>query len=410
MFRTATIVLILFGLLSALVLAGCKPPKSQDEVLFGNDTGRKIQTIDPQYPGDFKTVEKDGVEFLQARGEVGKYGGTFHENQIGEGPRTFNPWASYDATSTAMGGMLFAGLVQTDAYTGLPVPYMAEKVDIKPDNMTYVVTLRKGLEWSDGKPITSDDVVFTWNEIVKEGFGNPSTRDTLLIDGEFPRVRALDKMTIEFKTPKPFAPFHAQLAEVIAPAHVFQPILEEAARGLTDPEKIREAKDKAFAAYWGTSDATDNPERFVSSNMWLLESYTPGRRATFTRNPKFFMIDKAGNRLPYLDRYIINFVSDMNNEILAFMQGGSDSYSIRGQYLTFVRQLPKPQFDIYNLGPASGTTIISPRRRPTTRARPIRLRRLPATISSGPTPTPTACLSSYPTARTTTAPSNFQRS
>src|SRR5690606_31964547 len=124
--------------------------------------------MNPKPPGKYKTVEIDGAELLQARGDVGEFGGTFRENQIGDGPKTFNPWASFDATSTAMGAMMFPGLTTTDVYTGEVIPYLAKAVDIQDDKMTYVVTLRKGLTWSDGHPFTSDDVVFTWNEVIKK--------------------------------------------------------------------------------------------------------------------------------------------------------------------------------------------------------------------------------------------------
>lgn len=334
-------------ILAFAFLAGCKPPTSTSQKLELPGGGKDIATVEmnPKSPGEFKTVVIDGAELLQARGEVGKHGGTFHDNQIGDGPKTFNPWASFDATSSAMGAMMFPGLTTTDAYTGAVVPYLAREVSIKDDKMTYVVTLRKGLKWSDGEPFTSEDVVFTWNEIIKQGLGNPSTRDVLTIDGKFPNVRAIDEHTVEFKTAVPFAPFERMLSTEIAPSHIMRPVVQKG--------------NQAFSSFWGVSDAANKPESFVSMGMWQLENYTNRQRVSFKRNPNFFMVDKKGQRLPYLDRYVISFVGDMNAQRLQFEQGKADVYAVPGNFVSDIRLLKKPDFRLYNLGPDTSTTFIA---------------------------------------------------
>lgn len=328
------------------ILSGCVPP-SPNSGSQGEGGGRKILKVEAAPHPAFRTVEKDGVEFRESRGETGKYGGTFVTAEIGDGPKTFNPWASFDATSSSVGGMLCSSLMDTDPYTGEVVPYMAKSYTVDPDHKTYRVTLRKGLEWSDGKPLTAKDVVFTWNEIVGKGLGNSSTRDNLMVDGQFPTAKALDDLTIEFKTPKPFAPFLRQMGGVnIAPEHVFAPI-------------IRKGGDNAFSSAWGTSDAINHPEKFVSSGMWLLDKYDLNERMTFKRNPKFFMMDKAGNRLPYLDKYQILVVKDLNNYQLQFEQGKLDYYGIPGQFVAHVRTQKTPEFVMYDRGPSTGTTFLT---------------------------------------------------
>ncbi len=153
------------------------------------------------------------MEYRQARGDVGKYGGTLYSSTIGEGPKTFNPWNSTDANSSQVGEMMFDGLVSTDAFTGLVVPMLAKSFEIDKTGCIYTVKLRKGLKWSDGQPITSDDVVFTWNDIIIAGYGNTSMLDNSLINGKPPVVKALDKYTVQFITSQPFAPFLRQLSK-----------------------------------------------------------------------------------------------------------------------------------------------------------------------------------------------------
>jgi peptide/nickel transport system substrate-binding protein len=332
-------------LLSVLLLAGCAPPPVTQERSVPSDL-RPIVTVKPQWPGPYQTRVMGGTEFRESRDPVGRYGGTLTAGQIGDGPKTLNPWASYDATSSALGGAFISGLVDTDAYTGEVVPALAKSFTVLPDRCTYRVTLRRGLTWSDGKSLTVDDVVFTWNQIVKPGLGNPSTRDNLLVDGQFPLVRKVDAHTIEFKTAKPFSPFLRQLSQGIAPKHVFEPI-------------IRRGGNAAFSSAWGTEEATEHPERFISSGMWLLERYEPGERIVFKRNPHFYMVDAKGQRLPYLDKQVIVFVKDLNNLALRFEQGLLDTYSVPGKYLTHVRRLRSPEFVLYNLGPTTSTSFLT---------------------------------------------------
>ena len=345
---------LIWGLLPvcaiSLTFSGCsRPPKAGSPGYYSKalsqGSGQQIISVSPKKRDAFRTIEVDGAELLEARGELGEFGGTFYNSQIGEGPKTFNPWASFDNTSTTLGEMMFSGLVTTDAYTGEPIPYLAKDIKISPDKLTYTVTLRKGLQWSDGQPITADDVVFTWNDIIKPGLGNASIRDTNLIEGKFPEIRKIDDLTIEFKTWKPFAPFIRNLGTSIAPAHILKPI---AAKGA-----------QAFSSFWSVSDASSHPEKFVSSGMWLLDSYDPRLKVVFKRNPKFFMVDRKKQHLPYLERYVMTFVGDMNNQELQFEQGKIDTYGVAGNFVSRVRNLTKPVFHLYNLGPTSGTHFMA---------------------------------------------------
>lgn len=340
---------VLASVMMIASLAACAPPKSSSVAESGKNlpqgSGKTIITVNPKPRAPFRTVDVSGAELLEARGAVGRFGGTFYENQIGDGPKTFNPWASTDATSSMLGEAMLPGLVTTDAYTGDVVPYLAKDVKLAGDKLTYTVTLRKGLQWSDGHPLTAKDVVFTWNEIIRPGFGNASLRDVVTVDGKFPDVKAVDDLTIQFKTAKPFAPFMRNLGMSIAPQHILKPVV---AKG-----------NDAFTAFWGVQDASKNPKKFISSGMWLLENYEPRLRVVFKRNPAFFMVDKKGAHLPYLDRYVISFVGDLNNQELQFEQGNADVYAVPGNFVSRVRNLQKPAFHLYNLGPTSSTLFLA---------------------------------------------------
>jgi peptide/nickel transport system substrate-binding protein len=299
----------------------------------------------PIYPGPYKTIEINNIEYMQARGDAGKYGGTLRASTIGQGPKTFNPWVSNDATSSEMSSLMFDSLLMTDAFTGEVVPQMAVEFSVSDDNTEYTLRLRKGLIWSDGRPITSEDVRFTWEEIIAKGFGNPSSRDNLLVEGRFPEIEVIDRYTVKFKTSKPFAPFLRMMGGIqVAPKHILEPVVKKG--------------ETAFSSFWG---ADSDPKSFVVSGKFILDQYHPGQRVEFVRNPYFYMIDKDGNHLPYLDRYVIFIVGSIDTDILKFNAGEIDITNIPGNDVVTMKERESKagsDFTIYNLGPNTSTTFL----------------------------------------------------
>ena len=328
------ITLLLF---MALVISGClKKDIPQKDTTQCNTESFTQQTYEP-YPIQTKTI--NGTDYLMSRSPAGKYGGTLVTSTIGEGPKTFNSWNSMDATSSQAADIMFDALVSTDPYTGEVYPKMAKSIKVLPDNKTYIIELRHGLKWSDGKPITADDVYFTWDTIIFGGFGNTSTRDAMYIGDELPKIEKLDKYTVKFTTPKPFSPFLRQLGVPIAPQHILEPVTKQGKR--------------AFASFWSSNT---KPSDFVTSGAFKLKEYVPAQRLVYERNPNYYMIDEKGQKLPYLDKYIILIVGDLNNELLKFKSKELDTVGLRGTNVSLFKEKEKfSDYKIYNLGPDTGT-------------------------------------------------------
>ncbi|MBS4760353.1 MAG: ABC transporter substrate-binding protein [Clostridium sp.] len=293
------------------------------------------------YPVQTKTV--NGVDYLMSRSPSGKYGGTLVTSTIGEGPKTFNSWNSMDATSSQAADIMFDGLVTTDAYTGEVIPKLAKTIKVLPDKKSYIFELRKGLKWSDGKEITADDVVFTWDTIIFGGFGNTSTRDAMYIDGKLPVIEKLDKYTVQFTTPKPFSPFLRQVSVPIAPKHILEPVTKQGKR--------------AFSSFWSSNI---KPKELVTSGAFRLKEYVPAQRLVYERNPDYYMMDEKGQKLPYLDKYIILIVGDLNNELLKFKSKELDTVGLRGTNVALFKEKERfSDYKVYNLGPDTGTMYLS---------------------------------------------------
>ena len=335
---------IIFSILiAALICVSCfRVDRGYNEVNVSNpnNAGIESETVNEYLP--VRTEFYDGIDFRMSRSKPGKYGGQIVVSSIGEGPKTFNPWTSKDATSSDLSNLMYDGLFTTDADTGEVIPALAKEMKVSDDQKTYTVFLRRGAKWTDGHDITADDVVFTWNDIILAGYGNTSLRDSVLIDGEYPKVKKIDKYTVQFDIKKPFAPFQRMIGSQIAPEHIFKPIVKKGKR--------------YFDTYLGT---TINPKNIVSSGPFMLEEYVPAQRVVFKRNPSYYAMDENKNRLPYIDKYVVLIVGDLNNELLKFEAGELDVISVKGKDLArFKQKEKKSNFRIYNLGPNSGTMFI----------------------------------------------------
>ena len=289
------------------------------------------------------TVTIDGVDYYKSGAKNGKFGGEFFISTIGEGPKTFNPFNAMDATSSTMGGIMYDGLLTSNPATGEVIPLLAKNYTISPDGREYTINLRKGIKWSDGSPITANDVIYTYKEIIFAGLGNTSTRDMMVIDGKLPIVEKIDDYTVKFTTVKPFAPFLRQLSTPIAPAHIFKPVSDKGA--------------DAFNTFLSTDI---NPDNLVISGAFRLKEYVPAQRVVYERNPDYYKVNTNNEKLPYLDKIVYFIVADFNNEILKFEAKEIDMISIRGANVArYKAKEPTSDYTVYNLGPDTGTMFIT---------------------------------------------------
>lgn len=212
-------------------------------------------------------------------------------------PRTFNPVLSMDAASDAVVRLLFSGLVSLDAVTQEVRPALAESWSVAADGRTWTFKLRTGLRWSDGRPLTAADVVFTWNEVMYHPDMNRNTYDLFRINGKNFVVTQVDEVTVRVVTPEVFAPFLEFFGSVsILPKHAIG----------------REVAERRFLSV--LTPATP-PQRIVGSGPFRVKESKPGESVLLERNPEYWAVDARGVRLPYLDEVL-----------LAATAGGSTTY------------------------------------------------------------------------------------
>ncbi len=260
-------------------------------------------------------------------------------------PKTFNYALIQEAPNVSQ--FLHAGLIFENG-TGDLEPDLAESWQISQDKQHITVTLREGLKWSDGAPLTADDVMFSYQEL----YFNPKIplpiQDAFKIgvSGALPSIRKLNDRQVEFATPEPFAPFLRSIGAAILPAHVLR--------------KVANAKDakgqSQFLTTWGVD--TD-PSKIIVNGPYRIESYATSQRLVLQRNPYYWKKDAQGKQLPYIDRVIWQIVESADTGLIQFRSGGLDALAIGSSSFSLLkREEKRGKFTIYNGGPDSSTLFV----------------------------------------------------
>lgn len=261
-------------------------------------------------------------------------------------PKTFNYPLSQESPNIFP--LTYEGLINQNIITGKIEPALAESWQISDDKLRIVFTLREGLKWSDGQPLTADDVVFTYNDIYFNEAIPTDVRDGFRIGAgrKLPTVRKLDERRVEFTVPEPFRPFLLNTNTIILPAHALRESVEK---------KDAEGKP-TFLAKWGVDTP---PDQIIVNGPYKLERYDTSQRIVFRRNPYYWRKDDKGNSQPYIERIIWQIVESTDTSLLQFRSGGLDSMSVSPDYFSLLKhQEKRGNFKIYEGGPATGTSFV----------------------------------------------------
>jgi len=184
------------------------------------------------------------------------------------------------------------------------VPVLVEEVPtienggISEDYLTYTIKLKEGLMWSDGTPLTSDDLVFTYQMI--EDPANNMLQGSAVAEA-LESVEAIDAttFTLTFNTPKPFPEDMAGSPglSTILPAHIFRPIYE---------------------AEGSIEFADENQDPTVFSGAYVLTEWRRGEQMTFEANPNYAL------GTPSIGRIVLRFFPDTETQYAALQAGQLD--------------------------------------------------------------------------------------
>ncbi len=237
--------------------------------------------------------------------QVGARGGRLIVADRGT-PKTFNFLHAGDTVSATIAlYLLQSHLAEFDHDTQKFVPGLAESWQASNEGKTITLKLREGLKFSDGTPLTADDVLFTYKVATDEKSGS-LFRENYLVDDKPIALTKIDERTVKMELPRAIASLESFLAVVsVLPRH-----------------KLLGAYDAgSFAKAWGVATP---PADLAVTGAFTLKEYAEGQRTILARNPNYWKKDSAGNQLPYLDELVIEAIPDANNSLLKFQQGEVD--------------------------------------------------------------------------------------
>lgn len=195
-----------------------------------------------------------------------------------------------------------------------PQPGLAKSWEASADGLTYTFHLQDNVKWHDGKPFTSEDVVFSLADMLPK----THARARVILNKFVDSVTAPDAKTVVIKLKTPFPAFMLMFEPGFAPMM---------------PKHLYAGTD------YMTNPANQKP---VGTGPFMFKEWKRGEYIKLTRNPEYW---KPG--MPYLDELVFNVIPDAASRAVAFERGSVDV--LRGGDVDNVdikrlRALPKVEY------------------------------------------------------------------
>lgn len=266
------------------------------------------------------------VLLVTACGQSSNNSSTSSNNQTPQGEKTFTFGLTTDImsldTNYATDGTSFSvianflvGLVELDEH-GQAVPGVASSWDESADKTEYVFHLNPKAVWSNDKPVTAHDFVYSWKRLVSKELA--SEYAFLPETANIQSYEAVDDHTLKVKLSKATPYFLGLMA---FPS--FFPVNEEF---------VKEHKD----------NYATKPEFLLSNGPFVLSEHVPGNSATMVRNPKYFKADEVK-----VDKVVMKLVKDTQSSVLAFENKELDLVPLSGELVERYKGTPEYQSKLF---------------------------------------------------------------
>jgi peptide/nickel transport system substrate-binding protein len=220
------------------------------------------------------------------------------------------------------------------------VPNVAEKWEASSDAKEYTFHLRKGIKWSDGVPVTADDIVFWWDDVEMNKDLTSAIPTWMIAGGQPGTVTKVDDSTVKFTFAAPNGLFLSNVASANGrsmlnfPKHFAQQFHAKYA----DPAKLDEmVKAGGYTAWrdlfiakvsqpdgggFGQYSVAGRPTLYA----WMVEEPMSGSatQVVFVRNPYYWKVDPQGQQYPYIDKLTYDVYQDVAAMLLKATNGEID--------------------------------------------------------------------------------------
>ncbi|NDD91888.1 peptide ABC transporter substrate-binding protein, partial [bacterium] len=192
--------------------------------------------------------------------------------ELSADPATLNPITSSDYYASVVQAYIYSSLMERSEDTFDWIPSLAEKYEISKDGKTFTFTIRDGVKWHDGQPLTAEDVKYSFDVYFEGRFDAPQQK--VYLEG-IKEAKVIDPRTVQFITKQVyFKNFDTVAGLAIIPKH-----------------------------FYGSGDVKDPKfnKTLIGTGPYMLDSWDKGQKILLKKNPSYF-----GANLPYFgERYQI---------------------------------------------------------------------------------------------------------
>ena len=253
-------------------------------------------------------------------GEIGQYGGTLRR----WAPDAIGGWIqlNYYRGLGDNGGFGFiipydlTGYVDDGLHFGGLDPLYATEYQFNDDFTELTVWHRRGARWSDGHPLTADDIVWSLENVGHDVNIHPNGTWWSHSGGEPIQVEKIDDYTVKYisATPNPNLTLNVSNFWAVYPRHYaeqFHPKFNS---------------DATYEDFKNNTElrSMDDPGAIPQIGPWVVTQLDDVDGSRATRNPYYPVVDTAGNQLPYIDNIHIRILADQQTAALAVIQGQID--------------------------------------------------------------------------------------
>ncbi len=284
---------------------------------------------EPRVVGPGTLVPEKNLDF-----EIGEYGGIIRA-------ASFDPGWSDTIFQMQIEPLLAVPGIGVESQR--PTGNILKDYAVSEDGKVFTFYMRKGLKWSDGVPVTTEDIRFAYEDFLLNEELTPFfpvwLRSGSRRDGEPGKLEVIDDYTFRISFTEVYKgfPFRMSIAawmsyqELLKPKHY----LKQFHPRYTSTEKLEsliKEEELAKGEWWtlfnqkdfGRWEAADREILgFPVLTPWVLVKRTP-QIMTYERNPYYFKVDAEGNQLPYIDGARSELVSNVEMLLMKILVGEVD--------------------------------------------------------------------------------------
>ncbi len=271
-------------------------------------------------------------------------------------PEKLNPVVSTDASADEYESYIFETLLGQDKVTYELIPLLAELPEISPDYLTYTFHMRKNAVFSDGKPVTGEDVIFSLKTIKIPFVDDAALRNYFQPVQKVELVNN-DPYTIKFTMYQPsWRGIYFLSSFRILPKHVLDP------QNVTDKFAWDDLKDFAsagknpamqkFADFINSQEVSREAKYLIGSGPYIFDKWETGQAVTLKRNPNYWDLKESPN---YPNKIIFKTIQDNSAALVS-----AKNKEVDGMFVVsptdFYKNLEHPeQFNLIKAKPSEPT-------------------------------------------------------